>query len=699
MITKLTSANRSLYMDLFARAEETLRNLSGGPGEVDIYDLDSFFQNFKELTQNDYSYLRLPLDEPCFEILDDEKHRRYIQVPDVFSKNGISVQGDDNAEILWFSIDRYYDNTDLVGPSKQDCERFNAMPMHIMIQWQTPFKKGVTPALVDKEGQAFRDENGKIYFGWPITKDITKDAGTIKFNVRFYQFSGVKDEDEKPVLSFGLNTQTATVKINEGIAYEITGQEKYPEGDLAVFEDGVEVITGKNDLIIGRIQNSSKFNYEGLEDASEPEYLINTDISSSLGKYSTEIELDDGTVVISETEYETLDLEDGKLLLQVMARPKEGAGVITYTSYASQNYGESVPGTIEILDSSEGAVFKKVIDVPEIANDVRVDGVRYFERNEEGVLVVVKSGLPNGGEAWQENNLDENGNCKYYVKLSSIYKIDEPGFYYIIARNSEGNKNPSSLKSNQIYVPAAKQLADADVEITNAEGFLGADGTITLEASVNVPEYNSTVNQWKQEGINIEGANGLSYSISVDEEDRKLYDETFTFASHTIRNNSETEDIEKSIRVTAEPTEFTFVHTNEEGTENVRTNVPEVSVIFSESDLAEPVDGEARQFNFVVDSIKYRWFERYITTEDIEAGEDIEANNKRVYPPLPREGEEDTTPWVELNIENNEVPVIKLDDSIAKLDGHYYCEIINCVNGHETEENKTFTEYITKSWS
>ena len=197
MITKLTSANRSLYMDLFARAEETLRNLSGGPGEVDIYDLDSFFQNFKELTQNDYSYLRLPLDEPCFEILDDEKHRRYIQVPDVFSKNGISVQGDDNAEILWFSIDRYYDNTDLVGPSKQDCERFNAMPMHIMIQWQTPFKKGVTPALVDKEGQAFRDENGKIYFGWPITKDITKDAGNIKFNVRFYQFSGVKDEDEK----------------------------------------------------------------------------------------------------------------------------------------------------------------------------------------------------------------------------------------------------------------------------------------------------------------------------------------------------------------------------------------------------------------------------------------------------------------------------------------------------------------------
>ena len=50
MITKLTSANRSLYIDLFARAEETLRNLSGGPGEVDIYDLDSFFQNFKELT-------------------------------------------------------------------------------------------------------------------------------------------------------------------------------------------------------------------------------------------------------------------------------------------------------------------------------------------------------------------------------------------------------------------------------------------------------------------------------------------------------------------------------------------------------------------------------------------------------------------------------------------------------------------------
>jgi hypothetical protein len=34
-------------------------------------------------------------------------------VPDEFKKNGISVLGDEVAEILFFEVDRFYDSTDL----------------------------------------------------------------------------------------------------------------------------------------------------------------------------------------------------------------------------------------------------------------------------------------------------------------------------------------------------------------------------------------------------------------------------------------------------------------------------------------------------------------------------------------------------------------------------------------------------------
>ena len=108
--------------------------------------------------------------------------RRIIKVPDDFKKNGVSVQGDESAEVVWFSVDRYYDATDLMGPSAADVEA-GKQPIRIIIQWETSSAKGVSMALTDKDNRPFIDKDGKLYFGWPISSEITEQAGNVKFNV------------------------------------------------------------------------------------------------------------------------------------------------------------------------------------------------------------------------------------------------------------------------------------------------------------------------------------------------------------------------------------------------------------------------------------------------------------------------------------------------------------------------------------
>ena len=275
MITKVTSDNRTLYMDLFDKASQALEGTA-------IYDLDSYFRHLETLVNKDRSFLKLPLDEPYFEIVDGgNAGRRVINIPLDFQRNGISVQGDESAEIVYFSIDRYYDSFDLMGPSKADIENVTdpKMPLRIVIQWETPTAKGVSLAFVDEDGRPFLDKDGKLFFGWPISSEITQTSGNVKFNVRFYQFSGENDANGKPILAFGMNTQTATVKINAAINYDITGQREYrTERDLAVFEENgteIDTILGRNELVLSRIQNSTKYNTENTVASPAPIFLKN----------------------------------------------------------------------------------------------------------------------------------------------------------------------------------------------------------------------------------------------------------------------------------------------------------------------------------------------------------------------------------------------------------------------------------------
>ena len=101
MITKTINLNDA-YTQLF----DEIRNKSAGA--IDINNVEGFFGHIIEITAlNDgegKKYLRLPLDEPMFEI---DANTRKIAVPEEFKANGLSVQGDHLAETVYFVIDRY----------------------------------------------------------------------------------------------------------------------------------------------------------------------------------------------------------------------------------------------------------------------------------------------------------------------------------------------------------------------------------------------------------------------------------------------------------------------------------------------------------------------------------------------------------------------------------------------------------------
>jgi hypothetical protein len=117
----ITKNHPSAYADLFAKATEALR----AHGSTDafknatIVNIDDYFACLAELAriENDPNiknidpiFTILPATEQTFDI---DANKRTISIPENFAKYGVGVQGDEIAEILYFSIDRYFDAMDL----------------------------------------------------------------------------------------------------------------------------------------------------------------------------------------------------------------------------------------------------------------------------------------------------------------------------------------------------------------------------------------------------------------------------------------------------------------------------------------------------------------------------------------------------------------------------------------------------------
>ena len=226
--------------------------------ELGITTLEEYYNWLPDLKRGadnkPTKYTMLPLDESHFEI---NANTRAILIPNEFKKNGVAVQGDDLAEVVYFKVDRYFDAMDFNNTT-------------IYIEWETPKDKD-HPAVKGVSDIYIKDiesEPGKLIFGWALSDAITRVAGPLKFSVRFLQW-----EEQKISYSFSTLVAQATI---------------HPSLDLDL-EEGGFVPDNVNDRLLERIEASEVV---GGAKAAIPYYLQNLEI---LDSYDIEDNHTDGT--------------------------------------------------------------------------------------------------------------------------------------------------------------------------------------------------------------------------------------------------------------------------------------------------------------------------------------------------------------------------------------------------------------------
>lgn len=278
MITYINSNNAKKYSRLFKDAEDALvqKWLAKGENPEDanhfgeirtdeetgeqyysngISSLNTYFSwindllNISELPVTDENgaiipgeyvefdgmrFSMLPVDEEVFTI---DANTRKITVPAEFATNGISVQGDEISEVVYFKINRFFDATDLFN---QD----------IMIEWIAPSGlKGYSVPTVT----VLDETTNYVIFGWALASAITEIAGNVTFSVRFYKYDG-----ENNKIQYSLSTLTQTAKIQPNIGLDIPGL--LGSGGN---KDGYKVLGDEIRSLIKERSENSKFGSSG----------------------------------------------------------------------------------------------------------------------------------------------------------------------------------------------------------------------------------------------------------------------------------------------------------------------------------------------------------------------------------------------------------------------------------------------------
>jgi hypothetical protein len=195
-----------------------------------------------------YEFIMLPLNEEYLEINADT---REIHIPASFKKL-VGVEGDHFAETLIFSIDRFFDYIDLLND------------MQIYIEWKD---KDDIDRYTPVSMIHYNASSGKILFGWPLSKEVTENAGTVQFAVRFFKQSEVEDSDGNKIILYSFSTKPHTLTIAKAIrrglntaatidsaantflnAIKDSPSSSAPEAPIPVFSNPGEDLTSELDI-------------------------------------------------------------------------------------------------------------------------------------------------------------------------------------------------------------------------------------------------------------------------------------------------------------------------------------------------------------------------------------------------------------------------------------------------------------------
>lgn len=217
-----------------------------------ITDLPTYYRLLQEIRGvGEYALLRIPEEEQLFEI---NANTRKINIPDHFAKNGLGVQGDHTAEVIFFRINRYFDEMDLslCSGDKGAC----------YIQWST----GDNTRQQATKAYAFDVTENHIIFGWVISNKATKKAGKLNFSVRFVQW-----EDDPDVYTYSWSTLTATCNINPALNFSASNLELEDLSDIMqtrrVYSNIINTSSGALPIILANLVTEANYD-EGADYAT-----------------------------------------------------------------------------------------------------------------------------------------------------------------------------------------------------------------------------------------------------------------------------------------------------------------------------------------------------------------------------------------------------------------------------------------------
>lgn len=584
MITLIKKSNATAYNWLYEQAELDLKtngimteyklDSEGNPTEEvnHITSLEEYFSYIKELSVlNKIKYTTLPLDEDVFEI---DLNTRTITVPAAFAKNGISVQGDEIAEVVYFRCNRYFDAVDL-------------QTRRVFIQWESAAKdengkaiKGVSvPWSVDYES-----EPGYIIIGWPLSTKITSAPGTVKFSVRFYEWN-----EDLQQITYSLSTLVQTATIKPGFDYDL--KEMILDGSL---------IDDARSLILDRFENTIPVNAQG--DAANPEII--------------------GYLVRKGTVNFTILTPNEAFERQCLAENEEGfkANPIELAVAAvSEDAGRlSYEWKRRPLDRAEGDQFVLIpseLKYIVTADTDRVEGKLYFEKiSDDPEAYQVYEGVFSGDPDEPEENQPEIPTIYERVSAASV---DSTGYYKVLITNRVNNAtgNTESL----ICIVPAPEAPVINTDVAERAALRANDYDVTLSVGAEAPDEGKLTYQWKriapgaEQAEVIEDANEAEFVVNGTEEviDGVAVGDGTYFVEITNNLNKEANMIVSGACRVTHAASIPEVALDANTEPNMRFNVAsEIGV-----GVDAEIKAEAGESRTEADSLTYQWY-RYSVGSD-----------------------------------------------------------------------------------
>lgn len=653
--------------------------------ETSINSLEDVFRWMHELRLYKPNFTILPLDEDAFEI---DLDTRTITVPPHFVKNGISVKGDQIAESVYFRCRRFYDHMDLAT-------------QNIYIQYTNAEGESrvSVPAVVDIESQP-----GYIIFEWAISEAVTAAAGNVSFAVRFYSHDSALTS-----LYYSLSTLTQTVKINNGLDFDITSQ-----SSSQVEEDDNKV------LMENRLTDKILYG-ENISIAEAPQFFTDLSLGDTMN----------------------LGLKDGftsePVEVPVEAYTSDG-GQISYRwdKYSLGSY-EYLDENGEIKENTEREKTALPIsfaqDMVLTKDEVPVTNKIYYVKKANSVSgyeIAVFS-----GDVFPVD--PETGNAIEYFERQSIGVINSVGYYAAIAQNRVGNSKVSGytpgLKDNEILflkVPAASEFEDsvdiatsAVIDFTTKEvpGEEGEESIVKKVCTLKIVNLTDSPDndnggkltyKWYRLGLKDTEfkllENNTENVLEIVVENDEDYDYTNLIGQYKVElmnhlNNTVTYKASNECRVT-QPASAPIVYVDSSTSSYIygaRYEGDEEAIVYTAKNLdyaqdygfsvmASAVDTEVRTAD---DEITYQWYKYRVGRYDLP--DDILKSIKEAYVGEYWDDYEGQS-TADIKIEGATDKVFKgTKENPILTDSLYYCIVSNKYNGQVERKSSPFFTVLTSS--